>query len=94
MALSSIASANSFFSFAFSSARTWRRRASDTSRPPYLPFHCKRRAADPVLALDIPRLRTRFMFSQDRNDPFFREPRLLHLRLPHDLRLSNRTVFV
>lgn len=22
------------------------------------------------------------MFSQDRNDPFFREPRLLHLRLP------------
>jgi hypothetical protein len=35
-----------------------------------------------VLAADIPRLRTRFMFSQDRNDPFFREPRLLHLRLP------------
>jgi hypothetical protein len=34
MALSSIASANSFFSLAFSSVRTFNRRASDTSSPP------------------------------------------------------------
>ena len=39
MALSSIASANSFFSLAFSSASAFSRRASDTSRPPYLAFH-------------------------------------------------------
>ncbi len=37
--LSSIAFANSFFSRAFSSSNTRSRRASDTSRPPYLAFH-------------------------------------------------------
>ena len=39
MALSSIASASSFFSLAFSSSSAFSRRASETSRPPYLPFH-------------------------------------------------------
>ena len=39
MALSSIASASSFFSLAFSSVKIFRRRASDTSSPPYLAFH-------------------------------------------------------
>src|SRR5690606_6356596 len=39
MALSSIASASSFFSLAFSSSSAFSRRASDTSRPPYLAFH-------------------------------------------------------
>jgi hypothetical protein len=39
MALSSIASASSRFSFAFSSSRTFSRHASDTSMPPYLDFH-------------------------------------------------------
>ena len=46
-----------------------------------LPF-VERRAADPMLAANIPGLRTRLMLPQDRNDPLFREPRLLHLRLP------------
>jgi hypothetical protein len=32
-------SANSFFSLLFSSSSTFRRLASDTSRPPYLAFH-------------------------------------------------------
>ncbi|MGY3149553.1 hypothetical protein ACVWYQ_006552 [Bradyrhizobium sp. USDA 3397] len=39
MALSSIASAKSFFSFAFSSSSAFSRLASDTSRPPYFAFH-------------------------------------------------------
>src|SRR5579871_6079723 len=39
IALSSIASASSFFSLAFSSSGAFSRLASDTSRPPYLPFH-------------------------------------------------------
>jgi hypothetical protein len=39
MALSSIASANSFFSMAFSSSSAFSRRASDTSSPPYFDFH-------------------------------------------------------
>lgn len=42
MALSSIASANSFISLAFSSVRSFSPRASDTSRLPYLPFHLKK----------------------------------------------------
>src|SRR6201982_1449957 len=39
MALSSIASASSFFSLAFYSSNAFSRRASDTSIPPYLAFH-------------------------------------------------------
>jgi hypothetical protein len=39
MALSSIASASSFFSFPFSSSSVFSRRASDTSSPPYFAFH-------------------------------------------------------
>ena len=39
IALSSIASANSFFSRAFSSSSAFSRRASETSSPPYLAFH-------------------------------------------------------
>src|SRR5450432_165677 len=39
MTLSSIASARSFFSFEFSISRTFSRRASDTSSPPYFAFH-------------------------------------------------------
>jgi len=37
-ALSSIASASSFFSFVFSSESCFSRLASETSRPPYLAF--------------------------------------------------------
>ena len=39
IALSSSASANSFFSLAFSSSSAFNRLASETSRPPYLAFH-------------------------------------------------------
>ena len=39
MALSSIASASSFLSLAFSASSALSRLASDTSRPPYLAFH-------------------------------------------------------
>jgi hypothetical protein len=39
IALSSIASASSFLSFAFSVSSALRRRASETSSPPYLAFH-------------------------------------------------------
>src|SRR5262249_51275178 len=39
IALSSSASANSFFGLAFSSSSDFNRLASDTSRPPYLAFH-------------------------------------------------------
>ena len=39
-ALSSIASASSFFSRAFSASKVRSRRASDTSRPPNFAFHC------------------------------------------------------
>jgi hypothetical protein len=39
IALSSIASANSFFNLAFSSSSAFSRLASETSRPPYLAFH-------------------------------------------------------
>lgn len=39
MALSSMASASSFFSRAFSSSSAFSRRASETSSPPYLAFH-------------------------------------------------------
>jgi hypothetical protein len=39
IALSSIASAKSLFSFAFSSSNDFRRLAADTSSPPYLAFH-------------------------------------------------------
>src|ERR1700681_4896604 len=38
-ALSSIASANSFFSRRFSSSKDFSRRASETSSPPYFAFH-------------------------------------------------------
>lgn len=38
-ALSSMASASSFFSRAFSSSSTFNRLAPDTSMPPYLAFH-------------------------------------------------------
>jgi hypothetical protein len=39
MALSSIASANNFFSFAFSSSSALSRRAPEISIPPNLAFH-------------------------------------------------------
>src|SRR5581483_2155371 len=39
MTLSSIASARSFFSLAFSASSAFSRRASETSRPPYFAFH-------------------------------------------------------
>ncbi len=39
MALSSIASASSFFSLPFSASSAFSRRASDTSKPPYFAFH-------------------------------------------------------
>jgi hypothetical protein len=51
MALSSIASAKSFFSFTFSSSNGFSRLASGTSRPPYFAFHLQK------VALLIPCLR-------------------------------------
>ncbi len=51
MALSSIDSASSLFSFRFSSSRTFSRRASETSSPPYFDFHLNK------VALLIPCLR-------------------------------------
>jgi hypothetical protein len=52
-AASSIASANSRFSLAFSSSSVFRRFASDTSRPPYLAFQLYR------VPSEIPCLRQR-----------------------------------
>src|SRR4051794_1811779 len=46
-----------------------------------LPF-VERRAADPVFAANVPGLRSGFLLTQHRNNPLFREPRLLHIRLP------------
>ena len=39
IALSSIVSASSFFSLAFSSSSAFSRLVSETSKPPYLAFH-------------------------------------------------------
>ena len=83
MALSSIASASSFFSLAFSSVKNLQAPGFGHVQATILGLPLvERRAADPVLAANIPRLQTRFLLPQDRNDPLFREPRLLHLRLP------------
>ena len=80
MALSSIASASSFFSLAFSSSSAFSRRASDTSRPPYLRLPLvEGRAADPVLAAHVRRLRPRLLLPQDPDDLLFREPARLHV---------------
>src|SRR5262249_31730509 len=45
-AISSMASANSFFSFPFSSSSAFSRLASETSRPPNLAFHLSNVASD------------------------------------------------
>ena len=83
MALSSIASASSFFSLAFSSSSAFSRLASDTSRPPILGLPLvEGRAADPVLAAHIRRLRPRLLLPQDPDDLFFREPAPLHRPSP------------
>src|SRR5215471_6228709 len=82
MALSSIASASNFFSFAFSSSNAFRRLASDTSSPPYLALFVESCAADPVFAAHIGRLRPGLLLSQDPDDLFFREPARLHVHPP------------
>jgi hypothetical protein len=59
-ALSSIASASSFFSLAFSSSSDRSRLASDTSILPNFDFHLQKvRRADPVLAADLRRRHAR-----------------------------------
>ena len=86
MALSSIASASSFFSLAFSSSSAFSRLASDTSSPPILGLPLvEGRAADPVLAADIRRLRARLLLPQDPDDLFFREPARLHRPSPSEV---------
>ena len=70
MALSSIASASSFFSLAFSSSSAFSRLASDTSSPPILGLPLvERRAADPVLAAHIGRLRPGLLLRKRNSAP-------------------------
>jgi hypothetical protein len=65
-ALSSMASASSFFSLAFSVSNPFRRLASETSSPPWLGFPIvEARLADPVLAAQIGRLHSGLVFLQD-----------------------------
>jgi hypothetical protein len=79
--LSSMASARSFLSFAFSSSSAFSRLASDTSRPPNLACpRVERRLADPVPPAHVRGLRARLLLAQDGNDLLlysvhFRQPR-------------------
>jgi hypothetical protein len=73
IALSSIASVSSFFSLAFSSVRSFSRRASDTSSPPYLPFHLKN-VAMMIPATNIRRLCPGFLLAQDADDLLLVKP--------------------
>src|SRR5207237_9871984 len=83
IALSSIASASSFFSREFSSSSAFSRRASETSIPPNFAFPLvKCRAADAVLAAHISRLRPCFLLLQDRDDLLLVEPASLHRPSP------------
>src|SRR5215813_11945816 len=77
-ALSSIDSANSFFSLRFSSSSIRSRLTSDTSRPPYLLFQLQSCFRDPVLARQLSRLCPTLVLAQNRNDLLFREPATLH----------------
>src|SRR5918996_509333 len=79
VALSSMASANSFFRRAFSLSSARKRLASDYAQTPVLGLPTvKGRAADPMLAANIGRLRPGLLLPQDRNDLLFRMPRSLH----------------
>src|SRR6202035_2163966 len=83
-AASSICSARSFFSLAFSSSSCFRRLASETSMPPYLAFQLYSVALrDAVLAREIGRLRARLVLPQHANNLLFRKPGSLHLSFLH-----------
>ena len=83
IALSSIASANSFFSLVFSSSSAFSRRASEASIPPYLAFpFVKGRVADAVFAAHLNRLRSCLLLPQDRDDLLLTKPAALHRPFP------------
>ncbi len=78
-ALSSYASANSCFRRALSSSSHFRRLASLTYMPPYVPPLVNGPIADAVLATQIDDGNTRFMLFQNTDDLVFGEPAALHL---------------
>ena len=83
IALSSIASAKTFFSLVFSASSAHSRLASRNIKATKLGVplvEC--RAADPVLAAHIGRLRSGFLLPQDPDDLFFRETTWLHVHPP------------
>src|SRR5580704_10808532 len=78
-AASSICSASSFFSLAFSSSSCRSRLARDVHPAEFgLPI-VQRRFRNAVLARQIGRLRTRLMLAQHANNLLFRKPGSLHL---------------
>ena len=78
-ALSSIASAKSFFSLPFSSSSDFSRFASETVRPAVLGLPVvQRRIRDAVLAGEIASLRTKLVLLQNRDDLLFRKSAALH----------------
>ena len=79
IALSSIASARSFFSLAFSSSSAFSRLAFDRLRSPYLAFHLYIVVLEILLAANIGRLRASFLLAQHPDDLLFREPARLHV---------------
>src|SRR6195256_3923625 len=73
-AASSICSAKSFFSRAFSSSSCFRRLASETSMPPYLAFQLYSVASETPCLREIGGLRARLMLPQHANNLLFRKP--------------------
>jgi len=73
--LSSMASANSFFSLVSSLSSPFRRLASETSSPSVLGFPVvEARLADPVLPAQVGRLHAGLVLFQDGHDLLFRMP--------------------
>lgn len=83
MALSSIASAKSFFSLVFSCSNGFSRLAPEPSRARTSPSLVEGRTADPVLAADVSRCSPCLLLSQNADDLFFGEPALLHRPYPN-----------
>ena len=78
-AASSIASASSRFSLAFSSSSAFRRLASDTSRPAVLGLPVvQRRLRHPVLPAKVGTLRSGLLLTQNADDLLFRKMHTLH----------------
>src|SRR5262245_21944630 len=81
-AVSSIASANSFFSFPFSSSSAFSRLASETSRPPNLALHCKTSLQKFRACGIYPPSSPRILLAQDPYDLLLAEPASLHRPSP------------